>query len=204
MALDKVVDSAALDAGMTSVADAIRAKAGTTDMLVWPDGFAAAINAITTGGGEGGGVKITEYIVTENADRSLWLNEQGIKLVKGVNLLVSSKFFYNTSNAPYAQGAVTVILLLWDGVAGTANVQNNTYNNKSHIRGCQLPQGVYAIFGTVTHLNVGNTTAINIAEDGSLTCTTSATGATTGNYNNSFIEGGYTYYLVQVPSEEVC
>ena len=51
MALDKVVDSAALDAGMTSVADAIRAKAGTTEPLAWPDGFATAISGIETGGG---------------------------------------------------------------------------------------------------------------------------------------------------------
>ena len=51
MALDKVVDSAALDAGMTAVADAIRAKASTTDPLAWPDGFAAAISVIETGGG---------------------------------------------------------------------------------------------------------------------------------------------------------
>lgn len=47
MALDKVVDSSALDAGMTSVADAIRAKAGTTDQLLWPDGFKAAIEGIS-------------------------------------------------------------------------------------------------------------------------------------------------------------
>ena len=51
MALDKVVDSAALDAGMTAVADAIRAKAGTTGPLAWPDGFATAISGIETGGG---------------------------------------------------------------------------------------------------------------------------------------------------------
>ena len=51
MALDKVVDSAALDAGMTAVADVIRAKAGTTEPLAWPDGFAAAISGIETGGG---------------------------------------------------------------------------------------------------------------------------------------------------------
>lgn len=51
MALDKVIDSAALDAGMTSVADAIRAKAGTTDPLLWPDGFETAIEAISGGGG---------------------------------------------------------------------------------------------------------------------------------------------------------
>lgn len=55
MALDKVVDSAALDAGMTSVADAIRAKAGTTGPLAWPDGFITAISGIETGGGGGGG-----------------------------------------------------------------------------------------------------------------------------------------------------
>lgn len=52
MALDKVVDSAALDAGMAAVADEIRAKAGTTEPLAWPDGFRAAISGIETGGGE--------------------------------------------------------------------------------------------------------------------------------------------------------
>ena len=51
MALDKVVDSAALDAGMAAVADEIRAKAGTTEPLTWPDGFRAAISGIETGGG---------------------------------------------------------------------------------------------------------------------------------------------------------
>ena len=50
MALDKVVDSAVLDAGMKSVADAIRAKTGTTDLLAWPDGFKTAVDGIQTGG----------------------------------------------------------------------------------------------------------------------------------------------------------
>ena len=52
MAFDKVVDSAVLDAGMKSVADAIRAKTGTTDLLAWPDGFKAAVEGIQTGGGQ--------------------------------------------------------------------------------------------------------------------------------------------------------
>ena len=52
MAYDKVVDSAVLDAGMKSVADAIRAKTGTTDLLAWPDGFKAAVEGIQTGGGQ--------------------------------------------------------------------------------------------------------------------------------------------------------
>lgn len=49
MALDKAVDSAVLNAGMTAVADVIRAKAGTTEPLAWPDGFKAAIEAISGG-----------------------------------------------------------------------------------------------------------------------------------------------------------
>ena len=55
MALDKVVDSAVLDAGMVIVADAIRAKAGITNQLVWPEGFKTAVDGIQTGGGSGGG-----------------------------------------------------------------------------------------------------------------------------------------------------
>lgn len=189
-------------ANYTAIANAIRNKTGGADTYT-PAQMAAAIAGIVSGGGDSGAT-VTEYVVTENADRSLWLNEQGIKLVKGVNLLVSSKMFYNTTTATWAQGAVMAILMLWDGVAGAANASANTMNNKSHIRGFQIPQGAYAMAGTIIHLIVGNTTAVAVAEDGLLTCTTSATGVTTGNYNNSFIEGGYTYYLVQVPSEEVC
>lgn len=53
MALDKVVDSATLDAQLTSIADAIRSKGGTTDQLTLA-GMVDAINAIQTGGGGAG------------------------------------------------------------------------------------------------------------------------------------------------------
>ena len=53
MAYDKVVDSAALDTQLTSIADAIRAKTGGSDSLVFPDGFSQAIAAIEAGGGAG-------------------------------------------------------------------------------------------------------------------------------------------------------
>lgn len=95
-------------------------------------------------------------------------------------------------------------MLLWDGISCTSNTGTNTLANKSHVRGFQVPQSNYSMVASISPINAGNTTATNIAEDGLLTCTTSATGVTTGNYNNSFIEGGYTYYLVQVPNEEVC
>lgn len=51
MAVDKLVDSNQLDANLTSVANAIRAKGGTSDSLVFPAGFIDAIDAIPTGGG---------------------------------------------------------------------------------------------------------------------------------------------------------
>ena len=55
MATYKVVDADQLNADMTSVADSIRTKGGTTDALAWPDGYKTAIEAIQTGGGGGGG-----------------------------------------------------------------------------------------------------------------------------------------------------
>lgn len=48
MAYDKVVDSSALNTNLTSVANTIRTKGGTTGKLVFPDGFNNAINSIAT------------------------------------------------------------------------------------------------------------------------------------------------------------
>lgn len=70
MAYDKVVDSGVLDAGMTEVAQAIRAKGGTTEQLAWPDGFKSAIESIETGITPTGSVAISEngtYDVTAKA-----------------------------------------------------------------------------------------------------------------------------------------
>ncbi|MBQ0015164.1 MAG: hypothetical protein KBS82_07605 [Oscillospiraceae bacterium] len=50
MALDKLVDSTALDNGLTTVADAIRTKGGTTAQLSFPNGMAQAIEDLPSGG----------------------------------------------------------------------------------------------------------------------------------------------------------
>lgn len=47
MAYDKIVDSAKLDADLTMVADAIRARAGTTEPLAFPEGMKEAVEGIT-------------------------------------------------------------------------------------------------------------------------------------------------------------
>lgn len=51
MALDKLVDSTQLDTDLTSVANAIRTKGGTSASLSFPADFISAINAISGGGG---------------------------------------------------------------------------------------------------------------------------------------------------------
>lgn len=50
MANYKMVDADRLDADLASVADSIRAKAGTTGQIAFPDGFKSAVEGIKTGG----------------------------------------------------------------------------------------------------------------------------------------------------------
>ena len=52
MAVDKLVDSTQLDSDLTSVANAIRTKGGTSGSLAFPAGFVSAIEAISGGGSE--------------------------------------------------------------------------------------------------------------------------------------------------------
>lgn len=51
MSVDKLVDSTQLETDLTSVANAIRTKGGTSSQLAFPSGFVSAINNIPTGGG---------------------------------------------------------------------------------------------------------------------------------------------------------
>lgn len=50
MAVDKLVDSTQLNADLTSVANAIRTKGGTSADLAFPSGFVSAVQAIPAGG----------------------------------------------------------------------------------------------------------------------------------------------------------
>ena len=68
MSVDKLVDSTQLDADLTSVANAIRTKGGTSASLAFPTDFVSAIAAIPSGGG--GGITLIgsgSYTYTGNA-----------------------------------------------------------------------------------------------------------------------------------------
>ena len=62
MSIDKAVDSTQLDADLTSVANAIRTKGGTSADLAFPAGFVSAVEAIPTGGG--GSAETGSFVAT--------------------------------------------------------------------------------------------------------------------------------------------
>lgn len=84
MAYDKVVDSAQLDAGLVSVADAIRAKGGTDAQLAFPSGFVLALQAIS---GEG---QVVEIVPAQNTTQiSVPIEAMGDKIALGISSNVS-------------------------------------------------------------------------------------------------------------------
>lgn len=101
MAIDKAVDSEKLDADLASVADAIRAKGGTSEKLAFPAGYVDAVNAIQTGGG--GGQEFADSII----DRSITEITSEVRVVGKYALtycasIVSARFPRATSIESYA------------------------------------------------------------------------------------------------------
>ena len=77
------------DNSLVSVADAIRSKGGTSDALVFPDGFVSAISAIQTGGGgaketwvikssAGGEFATTQISFTSNGQKYTSIGANGV------------------------------------------------------------------------------------------------------------------------------
>lgn len=82
MAIDKSIDSAQLDADLTSVANAIRSKGGTSAQLAFPADFVQAIEDIETGGG---GFTFDDYIEKRLTGTLLYLgtsNFSGLSFVQ--------------------------------------------------------------------------------------------------------------------------
>lgn len=84
MAYDKVVDSAQLDAGLASVADAIRTKGGTDAQLAFPSGFVLAVQAISGAG------QVVEIVPAQNTTQiSVPIEVMGDKIALGISSNVS-------------------------------------------------------------------------------------------------------------------
>ena len=102
------------DTSLASVADAIRAKGGTSEQLVFPDGFVSAIGDIQTGGGESSGIPSqytrveyleshgTEYIDTGITLKNLAIAEFAVMVMDKSAFSGCGVAGVNTSDVPYA------------------------------------------------------------------------------------------------------
>ena len=164
MALDKVVDSAALDAGMTAVADVIRAKAGTTEPLAWPDGFKAAIEAIS--GGSGNAVQIGQESPTPNFMNLFYALEQGTAAtgtftlaspLSGETLIFSSGLsalngilLVNTDRTEYAAGGNEGVFIGFGLLSESELILGfmlNTASNSNPIKTDFIVRGTWRVDG---------------------------------------------------------
>lgn len=106
MALDKVVDSTQLNAGLTTVANAIRAKGGTDAQLAFPDGFASAVEAIE-------GTPTLQIVVTTSVGAAV----------------TATKGTYSVSGTADSTGVCTLTVPetgVWSVKAQTTDGANNT------------------------------------------------------------------------------
>lgn len=102
MAIDKAIDSAVLDANLATVADAIRAKGGTSEPLSFPTGFAEAIAAIQAGGGGEGvfGEKSASGSFTLSSNAASFTFEHGLgKTPKYAIIFLGSEQKYSRTKA---------------------------------------------------------------------------------------------------------
>lgn len=122
MAVDKLVDSTQLDSDLTSVANAIRTKGGTSAALAFPQGFVDAIDAIPTGGGGGSPTATFEATpASSNATISFEAGDYAIPsqyalFIKsdvtssdGVNFCISGGFHVKQNTVPIASIDLAVL-----------------------------------------------------------------------------------------------
>lgn len=114
MALDALVDSSQLNADLTSIANAIRTKGGTSASLTFPADFISAIAAISGGGGLPGIAEAEAGVITVETDIETPANN-ATKLFPGLDLDFKPDFLW-----------ISMTRETWDGLAATA-ANNHIY-----------------------------------------------------------------------------
>lgn len=124
------------DTSLASVADAIRAKGGTSDEFVFPDGFVSAIGSIQTGGGTESGlpssadvtfgyVKKTETVTEQAPEGKCWYN--GVLLPEiPTDVLASFPYCWMNSTG----SAFIVAAYPWYYTSGKMNIAVSAENRK--------------------------------------------------------------------------
>lgn len=134
MSVDKLVDSTQLDADLTSVANAIRTKGGTSASLAFPADFVSAIAAIPTGGGSG--ITVISGSITGNGSNTI-----EIVVADAPDIIVIYRSDYTSPTA--VSDRATAAFVFVAGVCGGSmytGASSVTYSNA----GCHWNDGVEA------------------------------------------------------------
>lgn len=98
MSVDKLVDSTQLNSDLTSIANAIRTRGGTSAQLAFPAGFVGAIAAIPSGGGGSLKYEIGSFTLANDAN----------------NTIVA---------IPHTLGEAPDVVFVWPDITGTSGAQ---------------------------------------------------------------------------------
>lgn len=174
MAYDKVIDSSALTVDLTSVANAIRSKAGTTASLAFPTGFVDAVSKIETGGSqtEVREITIASDLVGKSAYRPT--------LFSGSEFI---KKHYNDEN-----------LFIFLHVPGDMPAGPNNITSFFHFNRALMGYGTTKFYGIGTQFNSGGTSLSNAS--------TSYDMLATQPYNVGFMVGSSGNVSICLPSNK--
>lgn len=179
MAVDKLVDSTQLDADLTSIANAIRTKGGTSASLAFPAGFVSAVQAIPTGITPTGTKSIT---ITANGttteDVSAYANAQITANVPNT-YAASDEGKVVSNGALVAQGSDTVTA---NDTYDTTLINSLTVNVQG---GATTPDGAYDAYNSYAASKVCPTIA-HLTGTGIMTLLFGV--RTSGNYNTTLQE----------------
>lgn len=157
MAVDKLVDSTQLDADLTSVANAIRTKGGTSADLAFPAGFVSAIDAIPTGGG---GDSLDDFIGNEGDFASAYDIEIDCEAVPGYSFwrrpVKIARFPNATEIGPNMfDTCASLEEVYFDSYIGNQNLGNQMVPTNALI-GCTALKKIYAPNCTHYRFSVNN------------------------------------------------
>lgn len=153
MAYDKVIDSAQLDADLTSVADAIRAKGGTSESMEFPDGFVSAVEGISAGGGGGDAdpyAEVYEAIAKRTATSvslGAEITQVPIGMCYGMSSLKSFDFTYVNRAMEYAFYGTGLESVYMPLSSGSRSIQDSCFANCKSLVSFSSPT-ITGLYGT--------------------------------------------------------
>ena len=136
MAVDKLVDSTQLDSDLTSVANAIRTKGGTSAQLAFPAGFVSAIGNISAGG---------DYIAED------WLDK-----TKPSGNIVTDKLFthYDGKYMLSSRANITNVTFNESVCVGEDQLRNSDFQTFTGKKVTTLYNNAFYGSGQLTHVDI--------------------------------------------------